>query len=70
MAVYGFNVKKIHSLVRMGRRRNEASNMPRHDKDFKRFYVMLHDEVELPNIPKALGVVKGLADALPDNASS
>lgn len=64
MSVYGINVKRIHSLVIMGRRRNEASSMPRHGKDIKRFYVKLNDEVELPNIPKALNVVKGLPDAL------
>lgn len=64
MAVYGLNIKSIHSLVAMGRRRNESSTMPRHGKDIKRFYIKLNDEVELPNIPKARSVVKGLPDAL------
>lgn len=65
MSVYGLNVKEIHSLVRMGRRRNMRSAMPRFDKDMKRFYVKLHDEVEIPNVPKALQIVnKGLAEAI------
>lgn len=65
MAVYGLNIKGIHSLVRMGQRRNQGTSMPRHEKDIKRFYVKLHDEVELPNVPKALHVVKrGLSDAV------
>lgn len=65
MAVYGLDVKKIDSLVRMGVRRNEASEMPRQLKDFKRFYVKLNDFIELPNVPKSLSVIKskGLTDA-------
>lgn len=58
MGVYGLNVKSVNSVVRMGRRRNISSTMPYHEKDFKRFYVKLHDEVELPNVPKALHLVK------------
>lgn len=67
MSVYGFNVKKINSLVRMGVRRNEGTSMPRHGKDFKRFYVRLNDYVEIPNVPKSLNVVKGLTEVLEDN---
>lgn len=51
-------MKSVNSVVRMGRRRNVTSNMPYHEKDFKRFYIKLHDEVELPNVPKALHRVK------------
>lgn len=57
-AVYGLDVKRINSLNVMGNRRNESSQMPRRDKDFKRFYVKLNQPVELPNIPKSLDIVK------------
>lgn len=69
MSVYGFNVKKINSLVRMGIRRNEKSGMPRQLKDFKRFYITLDEEIYLPNVPKSLATVretmeKGLKNAI------
>ena len=57
-SVYGLDVKRINALNVMGRRRNANSRMPVQGKDYKRFYVKLNDEVELPNIPKSLNVVK------------
>lgn len=57
-AAYGISVEKIHSLNVAGRRRGEMTTMPRHEKDYKRFYVQLRDEVELPNVPKPLENVK------------
>lgn len=69
MAVYGLNVKKINSLVRMGTRRNERSEMPRQLKDFKRFYVTLHEEVYLPNVPKSLSTIRENAEKGLKNAT-
>lgn len=56
--VYGIDVVRVNSLNIMGRRRNEKTAMPRQEKDFKRFYVKLSSEVELPNVPKPLHQVK------------
>ncbi|CAN8062596.1 unnamed protein product [Agarophyton chilense] len=60
-AVYGLDVKRIKTVNVMGHRRNEISRMPRRDKDFKRFYVKLNQAVELPNVPKAIDIVKNEA---------
>ena len=57
-AFYGMDIKRINSLVVMGRRTNKRSIMPRQGKDYKKFYVKLNDEVELPNIPKPVDVIK------------
>jgi ribosomal protein L23 len=57
-AVYGVQVTGIHSLNRMGKRRNEQTRMPKQDKDFKRFFVRLSTDVELPNVPKAMDQLK------------
>lgn len=57
-AMYGIKVEQIHSLNRMGRRKGETSMMPKQTKDFKRFYVTLTNPVELPNVPKALELLK------------
>lgn len=61
--VYGIDVVRVNSLNVMGRRRNENTSMPRQEKDFKRFYVKLRSEVELPNVPKPLHEVKKAAAA-------
>eukprot|EP00177_Eucheuma_denticulatum_P001822 GFKZ01003256.1.p1 GENE.GFKZ01003256.1~~GFKZ01003256.1.p1 ORF type:complete len:137 (+),score=18.28 GFKZ01003256.1:159-569(+) len=68
--VYGIEVVKVNSLVIMGRRRNEDSNMPRHGKDFKRFYVRLGSEVELPNVPRPLDKVKNAASSSSSSSSA
>eukprot|EP00178_Gracilaria_changii_P015636 TRINITY_DN437_c0_g1_i2.p1 TRINITY_DN437_c0_g1~~TRINITY_DN437_c0_g1_i2.p1 ORF type:complete len:122 (+),score=16.60 TRINITY_DN437_c0_g1_i2:133-498(+) len=60
--VYGLDVKRINSVNVMGHRHNDQSRMPRRDKDYKRFYVKLNHAVELPNVPKALHIVKDAAD--------
>lgn len=62
-SVYGIDVVRVNSLNVMGRRRNENTTMPRQGKDFKRFYVKLRSEVELPNVPKPLHEVKKAAAA-------
>lgn len=56
-AAYGIDVNNVHSLVVMGKRKNELSSMPVQEKDFKRFYVKLKSDVELPNVPKPLDKV-------------
>lgn len=68
--VYGIEVIKVNSLVIMGRRRNENSEMPRHGKDFKRFYVRLRSEVELPNVPRPLDKVRKASAASPAATSA
>lgn len=57
-AVYGLDINRINVVNVMGRRRNENTIMPKQEKDYKRFYVKLNDEVELPNVPKSLEVIK------------
>lgn len=53
-SVYGMDIKDIHSLNVMGRRRNESTIMARKGKDFKRFYVRLNAAVDVPNVPKQI----------------
>lgn len=57
-SVYGIDVDRVHSLNVMGRRRGEMTQMPVQGKDFKRFYVKLKSDVELPNVPKPLEELK------------
>lgn len=53
-AVYGVQVDTVHALNRMGKRRAEHTVMAHKKKDFKRFYVKLSTEVDLPNVPKPI----------------
>lgn len=62
-AAYGIDVNAVHSLVRMGRRKNELTRLPVQEKDIKRFYIKLKSEVELPNVPKPLDQVKKAASS-------
>lgn len=57
-AVYGIDVNRVHSVNVMGKRKGEMTSMPVQEKDFKRFYVKLKSDVELPNIPKQLDQLK------------
>jgi ribosomal protein L23 len=57
-AIYNIQVTGIHSLNRMGKRRNEGTRMPMQENDVKRFFVRLSTDVELPNVPKAIDCLK------------